>query len=329
MAGALKGVTDLADGYQTLAARVGNVATSGVDANEILAELAGIAARTHAPLLETGNLFTRLATATKDLKVPQQDLLQFTEAINNALRLNGTSAAEASGAMLQLAQALGAGALRGEEFNSVNEQMPAMLDALAEYLGKTRGELKGLVSRRLDHRPGVERGARHGRPLGRRGGEVTRHPQPSVDRCGDRLGGLSGPQSNRQGRHGRLVRRLGKRISEFRCTGPGGGRGGRRPGGLQIAHVRHHAPDTQGGPASGGHLRQAAAILGGMLTAVAQAHPDWPPAWQLRGAVAAYNAGPGNVRTQPGLDKGTTGNDYSADAWARARWFGRTLWVGR
>jgi len=93
--------------------------------------------------------------------------------------------------------------------------------------------------------------------------------------------------------------------------------------------VRHHAPDTQGGPASGGHLRQAAAILGGMLTAVAQAHPDWPPAWQLRGAVAAYNAGPGNVRTQPGLDKGTTGNDYSADVWARARWFGRTLWVGR
>lgn len=145
VAGALKSVTDLADGYQTLAARAGNVSASAVEANTALEALAGIAARTHVPLLETGNLFTRLATATKDLKVPQQDLLQFTEAINNALRLNGTTAAEASGAMLQLSQALGAGALRGEEFNSVNEQMPAVLDALAQYLGKTRGELKALA----------------------------------------------------------------------------------------------------------------------------------------------------------------------------------------
>jgi hypothetical protein len=48
-------------------------------------------------------------------------------------------------------------------------------------------------------------------------------------------------------------------------------------------------------------------------------HPTWLPHQQLQGAVAAYNFGCSNVQTWPGLDQGTTGNDYSGDVMARAQ----------
>ena len=68
-------------------------------------------------------------------------------------------------------------------------------------------------------------------------------------------------------------------------------------------------------------------ILANYLEKVKNKKADWSEEWQLRGAVAAYNSGPGNVRTQENLDYKTasscrpcTGN-YSWDTMARAQWF--------
>ncbi len=62
-----------------------------------------------------------------------------------------------------------------------------------------------------------------------------------------------------------------------------------------------------------------ATVLKEMYDRVSEKHPDWDEVWTLRGAITAYNSGSGNVATQGGLDRGTTGNDYSADVWERAK----------
>lgn len=64
---------------------------------------------------------------------------------NTAAALTGATAAESAGALLQLSQALGAGALRGEEFNSIAEQAPAVLQAIAREIDKPVGALKELA----------------------------------------------------------------------------------------------------------------------------------------------------------------------------------------
>ncbi len=87
--------------------------------------------------------------------------------------------------------------------------------------------------------------------------------------------------------------------------------------GLMQVDKRFHK--LEGGPYSTAHIEQAAGILKSDLNAVKKAHPSWPPEQQLRGAVAAYNSGTGNVQTIKGMDVGTTGNDYSNDVWARAQ----------
>jgi hypothetical protein len=88
---------------------------------------------------------------------------------------------------------------------------------------------------------------------------------------------------------------------------------------MQIDRL-HNPGLIRGGPYSAEHVSAAAGLLQRNLETVRQAHPDWSAAEQLRGAVAAYNVGTGNVRTLGRMDVGTTGNDYSGDVWARAQY---------
>ena len=64
---------------------------------------------------------------------------------NTAARLSGATASESAGAFLQLSQALGSGVLRGEEFNSISEQAPLVLSAIAEVMDEPVGALKDLA----------------------------------------------------------------------------------------------------------------------------------------------------------------------------------------
>ena len=61
---------------------------------------------------------------------------------NTAAQLSGASAIEAGSAFRQLAQALGSGALRGDEFNSISEQVPAILTAISKETGVAQGALR-------------------------------------------------------------------------------------------------------------------------------------------------------------------------------------------
>ena len=79
--------------------------------------------------------------------------------------------------------------------------------------------------------------------------------------------------------------------------------------GLMQLDSRYHPP--RGGPYSPEHIDHAARVLVRLLEGV--------KAKQLRGAVAAYDAGAGGVRTIKDMDRGTTGDDYSNDVWARAQ----------
>ncbi|MFQ8839815.1 MAG: tape measure protein [Clostridium fessum] len=55
-----------------------------------------------------------------------RELIAFVESINKQFAIGGTEAGAAAGAMTQLTQAMGAGALRGDELNSVQKQPPVL-----------------------------------------------------------------------------------------------------------------------------------------------------------------------------------------------------------
>ena len=91
--------------------------------------------------------------------------------------------------------------------------------------------------------------------------------------------------------------------------------------GLMQVDINSHVPE--GDPYSIEHMRQAARILSYMRKYIAHKHKDWSEPEVLRGAVAAYNAGPGRIKTVSGMDGITTGKDYSSDTWTRAQYYAR------
>lgn len=138
-------VAKTADEYNNLAARIRLVTGEGAAFERAFQGVFDIATRTGASLESTGNLFTRIAQAGKDIGFGNEQALALTETINQAIQLSGASAQSADAAIVQLVQGLQAGVLRGEEFNSVMEQSPRLARALADGLGVTTGELRKLA----------------------------------------------------------------------------------------------------------------------------------------------------------------------------------------
>ncbi|MEW8420127.1 MAG: tape measure protein [Candidatus Thiodiazotropha endolucinida] len=141
----LRELAEAADQYKGLQARLQLAVTSQEAFNRAESELFDIAQRNRAPLAETVTLYAKLAPSIRSLGREQQDAFAVTEAINQSVALSGASAEAASGALLQFGQALAAGQLRGDEFNSVIEQTPRLAQAIADGLGVPLGALRSLA----------------------------------------------------------------------------------------------------------------------------------------------------------------------------------------
>ena len=78
--------------------------------------------------------------------VSLDDIVSTYNGFNTAARISGATSVEASNAFRQLAQALGSGALRGDEFNSISEQVPGILTAISQETGVAQGKLRAYAA---------------------------------------------------------------------------------------------------------------------------------------------------------------------------------------
>lgn len=108
--------------------------------------LHAIARDTHADIKDTTDLYVKLAPALKDLGKSTDEINKVTSSFTKALQLGGASAEEAAAAIKQFGQAMGSGALKGDEFNSIAEASPTLMRYFADGLGVPIGKLKELAS---------------------------------------------------------------------------------------------------------------------------------------------------------------------------------------
>ena len=141
-----KSMLDTADAMQSINAQVRQVVSSESEYLAVQRQLLDVANNTRASLESTANLYVSTSRALKDYGYTQQEILTFTEATNNAMAIGGVQAQQQAAALMQLSQALGSGVLQGDEFKSIAEAAPILLDTIAEYMGKSRDEIKKLGS---------------------------------------------------------------------------------------------------------------------------------------------------------------------------------------
>ena len=74
------------------------------------------------------------------------EMIAFSEMMNKSFKVSGAGQQEISAATYQLTQAMASGKLQGDEFRSIMENAPMLADAIAKYMGKSKGELRNLAA---------------------------------------------------------------------------------------------------------------------------------------------------------------------------------------
>lgn len=134
----------LADASTNVASRLGLVTSSAAELASVQQRLFGIAQSSRVSFADLVGTYAQVARSTKDLGVSQNALLGVIQTISQAVTISGGSAASAQAALVQLSQGFAAGALRGEELNSIMEQTPRLAQAIADGLGVSVGKLREL-----------------------------------------------------------------------------------------------------------------------------------------------------------------------------------------
>lgn len=108
-----------------------------------------MAQSSRAPVDELTSAFVRFDLVNKQLGGSQEETAIMLDTLSKGLALSWATAAETWSVMLQLSQAFGSGKLAGDEFRSIAEAMPSLLDILAKQLWVNRGALKDMASEGL------------------------------------------------------------------------------------------------------------------------------------------------------------------------------------
>ncbi|TCH64201.1 tape measure protein [Acinetobacter sp. ANC 4862] len=141
----IRELAQAADSYTNLSARINIATKDGGNFKSAMAGVHQIALMTNSSLDATGDLFSRLNAVGKDMGMTQQNSLDLTKTINQAIQTSGASAQASEAFTAQFIQSMQQGTLRGEEYNSMMENGYGVAEALARGLGVTTGELKKMA----------------------------------------------------------------------------------------------------------------------------------------------------------------------------------------
>lgn len=140
-----KKLLGLSDEITTMNARVNIMAKVNENPEDVKRALFESAQRSRADYFATANAAATMGITAKDTFGSSKEVISFMELANKQFTIAGTEGAAKEGAMLQLQQAMSMGVLRGQEFRSVQQGMPTMIDYLAKHLGKTKAQIKEMA----------------------------------------------------------------------------------------------------------------------------------------------------------------------------------------
>ncbi|MFS2037821.1 tape measure protein [Agrobacterium tumefaciens] len=142
--GGAQGFRQLSDSGTRITNSLKVAGLAGEELEGVYQKLFAAAQKNAAPLETLVQLYGRVSLVQKELGVSSDDIISLSSNVALALRASGQSSQEASGALLQLSQALGGGVVRAEEFNSILEGAPTILQAAAAGIKQAEGSVAKL-----------------------------------------------------------------------------------------------------------------------------------------------------------------------------------------
>ena len=139
---ATKKILGLSDTLASTKARLNLIVDDGGSVGELEKKIMASAQRSQSLYFDTASAVASMGSNAKAAFNGTDEIIAFMEQINKQFVIGGASAQGQSAAMLQLTQAMAAGALRGEELNSILENAPGIARAIESYMGVAEGSIK-------------------------------------------------------------------------------------------------------------------------------------------------------------------------------------------
>lgn len=143
-------VRKYADAWASASGQIRIATKDFAEAAAVQEQLFKTAQNTRQGFTDIVELYSRTARSGKELGASQAQLIKFTENVGKTLAASSTSAQQAQGALMQMGQALGSGVVRAEEFNSILEGAPAILQVVANHIEGAEGSIGKLRKMMLD-----------------------------------------------------------------------------------------------------------------------------------------------------------------------------------
>ena len=135
-------VIALSDSVTQTTARL-NLMNDGLQSTEQLNQMIFASAqRARAPYMDTASSIAKMGLNAGNAFNSNKELIAFMEQVNKQFVIGGATAQEQSNAMVQLSQAMAAGALRGEELNSILDAAPGIARTIEKNMGWAEGSIK-------------------------------------------------------------------------------------------------------------------------------------------------------------------------------------------
>lgn len=144
-----KALLGLSDKLTSTTARLSFLVDDGGSVDELEQKIIASAQRSRAAYLDTASAIASMGANAGRAFESNDELIAFMEQVNKQFVIGGATAEGQSAAMLQLTQAMAAGALRGEELNSILENAPGIARAIESYMGVAEGSIKSYAEEGL------------------------------------------------------------------------------------------------------------------------------------------------------------------------------------
>lgn len=144
--GAVKGLVDAAQKLNALQASLNVLRGSAEKGAQAMALVNRVVADTGVTIDAAGQAFSRLSIGLNSLGASNQQIAAITEGFVKLGRVGGASIEDINESLVQFGQALSSGVLQGDEFKSISERFPLLLQQLAKDLNVTTGQLKKMGS---------------------------------------------------------------------------------------------------------------------------------------------------------------------------------------
>lgn len=139
---AVSKLVGLSDQLTGTKARLNFLVDDGGSVAELEQKIMASAQRSRSYYLDTASAIASMGANAGSAFSGNDELIAFMEQVNKQFVIGGASAQGQSAAMLQLTQAMAAGALRGEELNSILDNAPGIARAIESYMGIAEGSIK-------------------------------------------------------------------------------------------------------------------------------------------------------------------------------------------